>query len=329
MIAPPLPQIWLVRSRFNEPRPALLLLPPLEAACVRSGGWGVVQGPELFAPVKLSTRLYGALSLLLRPFLSQVRRPGAVVSLGLPYLHYLLGKTFPFFALGYDLRVLWTYDVWEPELESFCDMVRRARIDLLLVSSAQAAQELRRRLQTDVQWFPEFIDSERYDASKPWKDRTIDVLSFGRAYSPYHAAIAQGCAERGINYVSNPNLPTWDALATALADAKLCVCFPRAVTNPESAGFFSTITFRYLQAMASGCLPIGNTPVDAREVFDYPAIIDVDWSDPVKQIQKTLGAADEYSPIREKNLAAVHGPLHVSGFVSRVNELVSRRLSKR
>ena len=319
--------VTLVRAHFVDNRRAILLLPALEQSSSFLGHWRVVDGPSLFSPTKVSTRLYSFLHVALAPFLRRIKREGAVLSLGLPYFHYLTGKTFPHFACGYDLRVLWTYDVWEPDMDAFCELVQRARIDILLVSSFQAAQHLRTHLKTcDVHWFPEFINAEAYDCSKPWEQRTIDVLSFGRAYRPYHQAIQRGCSELGINYVFDQDFPTWDALAAALAEAKLCMCFPRSTTNPESSGSFSTMTFRYLQAMASGCLPIGNAPLDAKEIFDYPATVDVEWNDPVGQIKRMIDNPDLSRAIREKNLAAVNGPLHVRAFVGKINEVVAKKL---
>src|SRR6187399_643380 len=103
----------LVVSRFRDKRPDILILQNFEKNCLACGTWDSVAGPILFAPTKLSTRLYTTLHLLLRPLLERIRSQRVIVSLGLPYRHYLLGKTFPHFALHSPLRVLWTYDAWE------------------------------------------------------------------------------------------------------------------------------------------------------------------------------------------------------------------------
>src|ERR1700682_30891 len=106
--------ITLARSRFRDKRPSILLLQAFEDFCAAHSEWKVVNGPILFPPAKISTRLYTFLNTTSRPILRSIRRSGAILSLGFPYRHYLFGKTFPYFGLSYDTRALWTYDVWEP-----------------------------------------------------------------------------------------------------------------------------------------------------------------------------------------------------------------------
>jgi len=319
--------ITLARSRFRDQRPDILLLQAFEEFCATHSEWKTADGPILFPPTKVSTRLYAFLHTVSRPVLRSIGRSGAVLSLGLPYRHYLLGKTFPYFALGYETRALWTYDVWEPGFDSFEQLVREAKINLLLLSSYQATQYFRRRLIPDceVHWVPESIDPSSYFA-KPWSERTIDVLAFGRPHLSYHARIAAGCLRERINYVFQPKYPTFQDLAHGLANAKLCVCFPRSVTHPESAGMVSTLTLRYLEAMASCCLLIGDPPAEARKLLGYNPVIEVEWSDPVGQIQTLLQDGDAHQPLLQKNLAQVNGRFHSRNFVVRVERLVQRRV---
>ncbi len=320
--------ITLVRSRFRDKRMDIMLLQVLEEICARDSGWKVVNGPILFPPAKISTRFYTLASTILRPLLASVRRKGAILSLGLPYRHYLLGKSFPYFREHYEIRALWTYDAWEPGFDAFERLVRELKVNLLMLSSFQATQYFRRRRLPDceVHWLPESIDPSPYFA-RPWPERTIDILAFGRADLGYHQQIAAGCASAGINYVFRPNYPTYEQLLQGMASAKLCVCFPRSVTHPESAGSVSTLTMRYLEAMASQCLIIGEAPTEVYKLLKYNPVVQVDWRDPVGQIKSILKNFDEYQPLIRKNFAEVNGRLHTRSFIARVERLVARRLS--
>jgi hypothetical protein len=321
--------ITLARSRFRDKRPDLLLLQEFEDFCATHSKWKLVNGPILFPPAKISTRLYTFLYTVSRPVLGSIRRSGAILSLGFPYRHYLFGKTFPYFDFSYETRALWTYDVWEPGFDTFERLVREAKINLLMLSSFQAAQHFRRRRIPDceVHWVPESIDPSRYLAN-PWSERTIDILAFGRPHLPYHARIAAECRRRRINYVFQPKYPTFQDLVHGLADAKLCVCFPRSVTHPESAGTVSTLTLRYLEAMASRCLLIGDPPAEARKLLRYNPVVAVDWSDPAGQIESLLRDADVYQPLIEKNFTEVNGRFHSRRFIARVERLVARRVRR-
>ena len=319
--------ITLARSRFHDKRPDILLLQAFEDFCATHSEWKVVNGPILFSPAKISTRLYTFLNTTLRPILGSIRRRGAILSLGLPYRHYLFGKTFPYFDLSYETRALWTYDVWEPGFNIFEQLVREAKINLLMLSSFQATQHSRQRRipGCDVHWVPESIDPSRYLAH-PWSKRTTDVLAFGRPHLPYHARISAECLRDGINYVFQPKYLTFSDLVQGLANAKLCVCFPRSVTHPESAGMVSTLTLRYLEAMASRCLLIGDPPTEACKLLRYKPVVEVDWNDPVGQIKSILREPDAYRPLVDKNFAEVNNRFYSRNFIARVERLVARRV---
>ena len=321
--------ITLARSRFRDKRPSILLLQAFEDFCAAHSEWKVVNGPILFPPAKISTRLYTFLNTTSRPILRSIRRSGAILSLGFPYRHYLFGKTFPYFGLSYETRALWTYDVWEPGFDAFEQLVREAKINLLMLSSFQATQHFRRRRIPDceVHWVPESIDPSRYLAH-PWSRRTTDVLAFGRPHLPYHARISAECLRYGINYVFQPKYLTFRDLVQGLANAKLCVCFPRSVTHPESAGMVSTLTLRYLEAMASRCLLIGDSPTEACKLLAYKPVVEVDWNDPVGQIKSLSREPDLYQPLIEKNFAEVNDRFHSRSFIARVQRLVTRRARK-
>lgn len=317
----------LVTSRFRDQRPDILSLMEFEEDCLKCSTWQRRKGPILFPPTKVSTRLFTLLHVIARSFAVSSKSTNAVISLGLPYRHYFFGKTFPHFAVAGGLRILWTYDVWEPRFHEIASIVRQARIGLLLISSAQATEHFRslRLPGCEVHWVPEVIEVERF-SPRPWRQRSVDVVSFGRGHSRYHEAIAGECRRRGIRYLFQPGYPTQASFVQGLADARISICFPRSETHPNLTGSVSTTTLRYLQSMAAKCLVVGGTPFDAERMFGYNPVINVDWNDPVGQIETILKNPNDYLPLVDRNYAELQAHHQPRNFVARVDELIRARL---
>jgi len=336
--------ITLINSRIRTSSPDLMLLQDFEQYCTQNSSWNTKQGPVLFAPNSISSRFYTAIHKALKPALKAFKIPGAIVSLGLPYSIWLYGKSFPYYSFNCDLRVLWTYDVWEPKYKEVEQLVRKCKIQMLLLSSYQATEYFRKLCIPDceVHWLPETVNPNQYK-SKPWKERSINVLSFGRSFMKYHENIVEGCNSNKFNYQYQERnqtkdvavqglkqklqFPTWDSFVDGLADAQICICFPRCETHPQLAGNVSTLTTRYLQAMASKCLIIGSVPLDVKYLFDYSPIVEVDWNDPVGQIKHILQNPEEYEKLIQKNYEAVCDFFHHNNTIRNISNLVSRKLS--
>lgn len=318
--------ISLITSRIMDNRPDVVDLRAVEQACLQFTKWQARPGAILFHPVKISSRLYTLLHTLLRPFLSGVRIADVVVSLGLPYRHYFFGKTFPYFTFGSKLRVLWTWDAWEPKLEEIAALAREAKIDILLVSSLQSSELLRSMLRgvCDVHWVPEVVDFSEYRA-KPWNERKIDVLSFGRSLPRYKKAI-ESLNTSGLNCVLDQRFPTREEFISALADAKISICFPKAVTDPDIAGHISTVTHRYLQSMAAKCLIVGETPIEAQQMFGHDPVVAVDWRDPVGQLLHITTHPESFTSLIERNFAALTSHHQVSNFAARIEQHIHEKL---
>ncbi|HST31161.1 MAG TPA: hypothetical protein VLK27_10035 [Chthoniobacterales bacterium] len=249
-----------------------------------------------------------------------------VVSIGLPYRHYLFGKTFPYFTLGSKLRVLWIWDAWEPRLEGIAALAREARIDVLLVSSLQSSERLRVMLQgvCDVHWVPETIDVSEYRA-KPWSERKIDVLAFGRSLPRYNDAI-KDLKDKGLNCVLDHRFPTREEFISALADAKISICFPRVVTDPDAAGEISTVTHRYLQSMAAKCLIVGESPSESEQMFGHDPVVAVDWRDPAGQLLQIMNNPEPFTSLIERNFTALTRDHQASNFTARIEQRICEKL---
>jgi hypothetical protein len=336
--------ITLITSRIKDKSPDIELLQRFEQYCAGNSNWSVKEGAVVFNPRNIASRLYAGAHSLLKPITKLNKIKGAVLSLGLPYRLTLFSKTFPYFGYDCDLRVLWTYDVWEPDYERVEKMVREANINLLLLSSEQATTHFSNLAipNCEVHWVGETVNPEDY-SFKDWNSRTTDILSFGRTYHNYHQAIVEGCELGKIEYryqerteeidvavqglKKGLQFPTREDFVKGLADAKICICFPRCVTHPGLAGNISTITLRYLQAMASKCVIIGSAPRELKDILNYDAVIEVDWEHPIAQIQHIIDHPDQYQELINKNYEAVLNFFQHKHSIEKINLLVRNRLN--
>ncbi|PVY26695.1 glycosyltransferase [Williamsia muralis] len=99
--------------------------------------------------------------------------------------------------------------------------------------------------------------------------------------------------------------PTRQAMTDGLATAAISVCFPRSMTFGETATEFTTMTARYLESFASGCLVIGSAPPELIKLFGYNPVVEVDWSDPAAQILAIVADLGKYEPLVNRNVATV------------------------
>ena len=158
---------------------------------------------------------------------------------------------------------------------------------------------------TRCHWIPEGVDPSIYKRNPP-EERTIDVLSLGRKFDKYHHEIVQSLERKGRVYLYEKVkgeiiFPTRSGFIDGLANSKISICVPTNVTHPEIAGDVCTITNRYLQSIASKCLIVGQAPSELVEIFGYNPVIDIDWQDPVGQIEQILSDYDDYLPLIDRN----------------------------
>ena len=319
-------RITLITSRLMDNRPEFDDIRALERACLECTKWQAKPGALLFHPVKVSSRLYTLFHTVLRPLLSRICRADVVVSIGLAYRHYLFGKTFPHFTFGSTLRVLWIWDAWEPRLQEIAALAREAKIDILLVSSSQSSELLQSALggACEVHWVPETIDVSEYRA-KPWNERKIDVLAFGRSLPRYNEAI-RILTSKGLNCVLGQRFPTREEFISALADAKISICFPRVVTDPDVAGQISTVTHRYLQSMAAKCLIVGEAPLESQQMFGHDPVVAVDWRDPAGQLLHIMSHPESFTSLIERNFTALTRDHQASNFTARIEQRIREKL---
>ena len=228
------------------------------------------------------------------------------------YLAVLMGPQFrkcaPYFAFA-KRRYVYLFDAWPKLHRMICECVRVLGIDILFVSSSQAARRLDPIGRCRVHWIPEGIDPAEYSHS-PYQEKHIDVLEFGRKYEACHHSlrVSMEAARRVHLYQKRQGelvFPDRQSFVHGLAHSKISVCFPCSLTDPERAGDIETMTVRYLQSMVSKCLIVGHAPAEMLTLFNYNPVVELDMRNPAHHLRHLLDHYLDFVPLIERNYRTV------------------------
>ncbi|HEY0896364.1 MAG TPA: hypothetical protein VGE15_07430, partial [Sphingobacteriaceae bacterium] len=232
---------------------------------------------------------------------------------GTPAFAILMGNEFEKCLLPFLLQkgnVVYFFDAWPEYHRDISRFLRGFNVDTVFFSSKQVTEIFRKaNAGCRCYWLPEAINAAAY-RFRPYREKTIDVLQFGRKYDLYHRQIVKPLDDNGYSYMYEKRkgeviFPKNDQFIEGLARCRISICFPCNVTHPDRSGDISTMTVRYLQSMASKCLIVGMMPGEMRELFGYNPVIEVDFSDPAGQLLSILENYDQYIPLIERNYTAV------------------------
>ncbi|WP_316796890.1 hypothetical protein [Pedobacter agri] len=202
------------------------------------------------------------------------------------------------------------FDAWPNNHKIIETFIKNFKVKKVFFSSQQVTEIFHNKgLDCNFFWIPEAVNTENY-LFKPYSEKDIDVLSFGRKYSLLHDRIVEGLKISNINYLyeKTPGQIVFNSredFIDGLSRTKISICIPSNITHPERSGDISTMTVRYLQSMASKCLILGYIPLDMQNLFDYNPIIEIDMDNPLKQIKDILNNFETYLPLIEKNYAYI------------------------
>jgi hypothetical protein len=232
----------------------------------------------------------------------------------LPYVSEY--KLFP--ASYFSEIVPYCYDCWPAQYDYWLAMFRRHRVKVAFVSARQSAEHLAAHApKTEIFWMPEACGIESYDPGKKLTARTIDVIEFGRKYRPFHSRVVELLQARGFRHCYE--FLEREALRQKMADSRISVCFPRLMTHADDTGGVETVTLRYFETMASGCLPLGRCPAELKDFFGYDPMIEADLEHPFEQLESLLQNIETYQPLVERNLATVR---RLGSWQSRVGQML-------
>lgn len=208
------------------------------------------------------------------------------------------------------IPVVW--DCW-PECENaLVRFVRRNRVRTIFCTASQTVTMVRKNCpHVNAVWLPEGIDVSYYPMGKPLANRSIDVLELGRNMPSVHQDLLAHSFARGIKHLFQKDKIIFsdnESMIRGMQDAKISVCFPQSMTNPEHAGNIETMTQRYWEFMLTGALIVGHAPRELVEFCGYNPVVEL-GEHPAKQIEEILSHIEDYQDFVDKNrkFAEVHG----------------------
>lgn len=219
------------------------------------------------------------------PTLWKSRREARLRFMELVSLHF---DAFPDYAIYEVVPMFW--DCWPGYFENTCLWLRKHNVKTAVFTSRQTAERMQERFsgeskkwqKMNVIWCPEAVDGELYLKGKELKDRSIDLLEFGRLNDKVV------CREKlaGIEINGNRILHictkqngkfvyTNEQLYEAMGDAKVTITLPRSMTQPEVAGDIETLTQRYWECMFSRMVMVGHAPQELVDFIGYNPVIEL------------------------------------------------------
>lgn len=215
---------------------------------------------------------------------------------------YIDSFAFPFAYNHKIIPILW--DTWPKYWKRIISSFIRHNIDIAFFTQRITAEEISKYLPTvKCIYLPEALNPTGYMPGKNLIDREIDVLEMGRIFKNYHSVIVDGLRSHTHLFQMDSHLlfKTFKDLTNGLANAKITICFPRSITNPEQAGGIETLTQRYWECMFSRSLMLGHAPKDLIDILGYNPVIEVDWTNTKNQILNILENIGEYQHLVNKN----------------------------
>jgi len=202
------------------------------------------------------------------------------------------------------------WDTWPDNFKVWDSIFTRFRTEVASFTSRNARDRFQTRFPLmHCYWMPDGASPELHRPDKPLISRRVDVLELGRRYGRYHDAIVSPLkqASRVHLFERVPGqiiFPDRRAMVEGLADTKIVISFPMSVTTPPRSSI-ETITPRYFEAMASGCLIVGRCPEDLRHLLGFNPVIEANLDSAAEQIKDILGRIREFQPLVDRNLGAI------------------------
>ena len=223
--------------------------------------------------------------------------------------------SFPDYARYEVVPMFW--DCWPGYFENTCLWLRKHSVKTAIFTSRQTAERMQERFsgknkewqKIDVIWCPEAVDDSACQEGKLLKDRTIDLLEFGRSNdkvvsrerladidvkgNPLHHV----CTKQNGQFVY-----TNEQLYEAMGDAKVTITLPRSMTQPEVAGDIETLTQRYWECMFSRMVMVGHAPQELVDFIGYNPVVELrDDISAEDLIADVLEHIEDYQSLVDKN----------------------------
>ena len=210
--------------------------------------------------------------------------------------------TFPSY-LQYEI-IPFIWDCWPGYFEKVCNWLMRNKVKTAIFTSSQTASLIKQRFpEMNILFVPEGIDTAVYKIGKDLKDRSIDMLFYGR---PIDHVVKYHLDSNIIIYrlgglKGKKLIHTQNDLCEKLSDSKIVAAFPQSMTAPDRAGDIETLTQRYWENMLSRIVMVGHAPKELTDLIGYNPVIELDREHPNEQILDILAHISDYQPLVDKN----------------------------
>jgi hypothetical protein len=221
--------------------------------------------------------------------------------------------------------VPYCFDCWPNSYERWASFFLRHRVRLAFFSARQSAEYFAGAIPgMKCEWLPEACDPFEYCASKPWRQRDIDVLELGRKFERFHVEIERPLAKANRSHLfervkGKIIFPDRESLIDGYSRTRISICFPCSDTHPERSGAVETVTYRYFESMASKCIIFGRAPQELKELFGYNPVIEAQNEHEFEQIESVLSCPDSYLDLVELNYRRL---LEVGTWERRVEQIL-------
>nr|WP_296025311.1 hypothetical protein [uncultured Prevotella sp.] len=207
---------------------------------------------------------------------------------------------FPDYARYEVVPMFW--DCWPRYFEMTCEWLRKHQVKTAIFSSRMTAERMQERFpEMRIIWCPESVDGNVYQKGKLLKDRTIDLLEFGRSnekvFQTGALSLNHVCTKQNGKFIY-----TNEQLYQAMGDAKVTIALPRSMTQPEMAGDIETLTQRYWECMFSRMVMVGHAPKELVDFIGYNPVIELREDISAEAlIRNVLEHIDDYQELVDKN----------------------------
>lgn len=208
--------------------------------------------------------------------------------------------SFPDYARYEVVPMFW--DCWPRYFELTCEWLRKHQVRTAIFSSRMTAERMQERFPVmRIIWCPEAVDGDVYQNGKLLKDRTIDLLEFGRSNEKVlqtgALSLNHVCTKQNGKFIF-----TNEQLYQAMGDAKVTIALPRSMTQPEMAGDIETLTQRYWECMFSRMVMVGHAPQELLDFIGYNPVIELREDISAEAlIRDVLEHIDDYQELVDKN----------------------------
>lgn len=211
--------------------------------------------------------------------------------------------TFPDYMFYEIIPMFW--DCWPNIYNKVCKFLSKHNVKTAIFTAEGCANYMRKEFpEMNILHLPEGVDTCNYGPGKLLKDRTVDLLEFGRDVKTALHKEVPSC----LNYLhSKPGVylfEKYEDFYDTMLNTKITIAYPRCTLQPEATGGLETLTQRYWEGMLTRMLMVGHAPKELVDIIGYNPVIELDSKHDVEQIIDILNNIDSYQSFVNKNREA-------------------------